>query len=678
MHLLDVLSLSQYRPSLLGTLAAVSFLGIVLFSTGIFIRNRRSPIGRAYYALSVFTAVWVFGYALDLFSDNMATATFWTRVSFAGFCFIPPSLFFFITTFLKTRNRFRSVLALGFALSYGFFLTVIWTDWTVKGVIAYSWGHGIAFGPGRIFFLTFFLAFVTACIVQLTDAYQREPSRVMKKQVRILLFAFLVGVSGTSDFFLPEGLPFYPWAYLTALGSVLILSYAVLRYPHLFFVPSTAYDSIIHTMSDGLIVLDADCRIMAVNPALQELLRYEEEALIGRDVAELFPENEQPFLPGIIPGGETWKKQPRNLNTRMKTSSGELVPVNLARTVARDPSGGLLATVGIARDMRDAFRMQMEMEGLNQELRQKVREVEEKSQKLESSYRELQESRDTIVKVMNDRELTYQELVEANERLELLDRMKDQFLASVSHEFRSPLTSIRSFAEILFKYPDEPLETRQDFLAIIQSESDRLTRLINNCLDLSKIKSGKMAWKEEWVDPAQLVEDVLDTFQQQLRSKGYLTRVESTPQLPRVWIDKDRLVQVLHNLLTNAFRFTDTGGDITIRLDRFEGRRKQDPKEFVQVVVSDTGKGIPESELETIFAPFRQGGDPLTGKPSGTGLGLSICREIVEHYGGKIWAESEQGKGSRFTFTLPSRPFPRGESARDVSASRADKPPSHD
>ena len=674
----QIISIDQYRMSPFGILATISFLAIII--SGIFIRRRqkKSPIGWAFSFLAAFSALWILGYAMDLFARTAAVAEFWTRWSFVFFSFLPPTFFLFVTTFVRTQNRFRSILALGYLISYSFVMTILWSDWTVKGVIRYDWGYGIDFGKGRLFFLTFFLVFIVASILQLVDAYQKEPSRTMQKQIRILLLSFLVGIAGSTDFFLSEGLPLYPWAYLSVLGFLLILNYSIIRYPFLLFVPTAAYDTIVHTMSDSLLILDAHCRITAVNPALCDLLLYQEEDLIGRNVEKLFPVNEHPFHPRILAREKAKMSRIKNLNTRMLAATGERIPVNLARTLMFQSSDQPVGFVGIARDRRDSHRMQEELQRLNAQLSRKVEEVEEKTRKLESSYQELQKSRDTIVKVMNERESTYQELLEANLRLELLDQMKDQFLASVSHEFRSPLTSIRSFAEILLTYPEESVETRREFLSIIQKESDRLTRLINNCLDLSKIKSGKMAWKDDRVDVERITNAVLDTLRQQLLGKDLQARMDVARPLPRVWIDKDRLTQVLHNLLGNAIRFTDPGGEITLHLDRFKGKRKQDPKEFVQIVVSDTGKGIRKQEQDLIFSRFGQAGDPLKDKPSGTGLGLSICREIVEHYGGKIWVESEPGKGSRFFVTLPVNILPRGESARDASISLADRPPAHD
>jgi CheY-like chemotaxis protein/two-component sensor histidine kinase len=230
--------------------------------------------------------------------------------------------------------------------------------------------------------------------------------------------------------------------------------------------------------------------------------------------------------------------------------------------------------------------------------------------------------------------------------------LKDNFLSTVSHELRTPLTSIKSFSEILLSY-DEDKETQREFLGIINEESDRLTRLINDFLDLSKIEAGRMQWETVELSLPEVIKTAINATQALATQMNLKVDMDLGADLPTVRCDKDRLAQVVTNLLSNSIKFTPEGGMIHVKAQILNGSESKEDSDMVMVSISDTGIGIAPENHETIFEKFKQVGDTLTGKPKGTGLGLPICKEIVEHYGGRIWVESELGKGSTFFFTLP-------------------------
>jgi Na+/proline symporter/signal transduction histidine kinase len=251
--------------------------------------------------------------------------------------------------------------------------------------------------------------------------------------------------------------------------------------------------------------------------------------------------------------------------------------------------------------------------------------LEQKSQELERATRELRA---------------------ANERLTELDRLKDDFVSTVSHELRTPLTSIRAFSEILHDHPALDAAERSRFLGIIIKETERLTRLINQILDLSRLESGRAAWNESVVDLRQVIEDTVAATSQLFREHGVRIECRLAEPVPRVRTDLDRITQVLMNLLSNAVKFSRPGrGTVEVALVREEGRLRVD--------VRDDGIGIPLDQQEAVFDKFRQAGGALSGKPQGSGLGLHISRRIVEHFGGRIWVTSAPGEGACFSFTLP-------------------------
>ncbi|MDW7711903.1 MAG: ATP-binding protein [Deferrisomatales bacterium] len=240
------------------------------------------------------------------------------------------------------------------------------------------------------------------------------------------------------------------------------------------------------------------------------------------------------------------------------------------------------------------------------------------------------------------------ELEAANARLRELDRLKSDFLSTVSHELRTPLTSIRSFSEILLRYDVDKPEQRRKFIAIIQAEAERLSRMINELLDLSKIEAGRIELNPEPVGVEQAIRKALDVARPLLAEKGVLGRQDVERGLPLVHADSDRLQQVLANLLSNAAKFAPAESEV-----RVSARRRGD---FAVLSVSDRGAGIPAARLNEVFERYRQVRDPEKAHPLGTGLGLSISKEIVQRLGGQIWVESEPGEGTTFFFTLPLVP----------------------
>jgi Na+/proline symporter/nitrogen-specific signal transduction histidine kinase len=267
------------------------------------------------------------------------------------------------------------------------------------------------------------------------------------------------------------------------------------------------------------------------------------------------------------------------------------------------------------------------------EILDEASQIMEYSRQLEQKSRELEAATD--------------ELRRANDRLLQLDELKDDFIATVSHELRTPLTSIRSFSEILRDVPDLSPEERSQFLDVLVKESERLTRLINDILDLSKIEAGKMEWQVARFDLNEVVRDAMAASDGLFRERRVTLEARLAPGLPELDADRDRTQQVVINLLSNAAKFAPENTGHVIVQTRAAGA-------YLALSVADNGPGIPEEHLESVFEKFRQVGVTLTTKPKGTGLGLTISRYIVEHFGGRIWAERGANGGAVFSFRLPA------------------------
>lgn len=355
-------------------------------------------------------------------------------------------------------------------------------------------------------------------------------------------------------------------------------------------------NAVMYNMADGLLVTDTEGMIVRANRALLEMFGYAKQNMAGRKAAAVF----DPAIHALI--DRCMKARKREAVSAEIGLPGERIakalatPLSPETTQGDGPAGVFTGVVILIRDI--------------------TREKE-------------------------------------------VDRMKTDFLSTVSHELRTPLTSVLGFARIIKKKMNDvilphvktgdekirkSIQQVGDNIDIIVSEGERLTTLINDVLDLAKMEAGKIEWNMEPLSMAEVVERAAATLSSLFEQKGLALRLDLAAGLPLVTGDKHRLMQVVINLVSNAVKFTDAGS-ITC-----SAARRGDK---VVIGVRDTGMGIAPADLPKIFEKFKQVGDTLTSKPKGTGLGLPICREIVQRHGGRIWAESEPGKGSAFFFTLP-------------------------
>lgn len=300
----------------------------------------------------------------------------------------------------------------------------------------------------------------------------------------------------------------------------------------------------------------------------------------------------------------------------------QLVETQLAGAIGRASAHVMVASVveeePLALD--DVMRMLEE----TSQLRAYSSELEDKSQALERATAELRS---------------------VNEELLSLDRLKDDFMASVTHELRTPLAAIRAVAELMRDDREMPAAQRGVFLDIVVTETERLGRLVNQVLDMAKIESGHGEWHSSDVDLRELLGQAVETTAAIFKERRAEVRLHLPEALPTLRADRDRLLQVIMNLLSNAAKFVPPeGGRVDLRL------RADDAG--VTVEVQDNGPGVPVEQQQRIFEKFHQGGD-AANRPGGTGLGLPISRGIVEHFGGRMWLRSEPGEGACFAFFLP-------------------------
>lgn len=262
------------------------------------------------------------------------------------------------------------------------------------------------------------------------------------------------------------------------------------------------------------------------------------------------------------------------------------------------------------------------------------------SQKLISLNKELKSKSDELKRATDA-------LKNANAKLKENDLLKDEFLYTVTHEMRTPLTSIKALSEILEDDDDDvPVETRKEFLKTIVKETDRMTRLISQVLDLENFESGKHQLVIEKVNFTELLAHCVNTLDEVFKRKNIVFQLEVGDDLPFVELDYDRITQVVLNLLANASNYCDkTSGEITLRVKQLDNKIKVD--------VQDNGPGVKPEMQEIIFEKFFQAKNQTIRKPKGSGLGLAISKKIIQLHEGKIWVDSSGNGGSTFSFTIP-------------------------
>ena len=372
---------------------------------------------------------------------------------------------------------------------------------------------------------------------------------------------------------------------------------------------------LLETAPDGILEVAPDGTVVMVNSAIENLFGYKREELIGKNVDILVP---AAMRSGHGKHRADYSKTPqtRPMGIGMELAACRKDGTEFSVEVSLSPvhsSEGHHVTA-IVRDVTERKRISERLRSLELQFTQ---ELEQKNRQLELR----------------------------NQEVERANSLKSEFLASVSHELRSPLHTIIGFADLLGEEKNGKLNEKQKrFINNIHKDSEHLLAIINDLLDISKIEAGRLELHIEPLDIIPVAEEVLSNFRSQALQKGIALESYLRPGIT-IEADSLRFKQILYNLLSNAVKFTGPEGRVTLTSDVRDN--------MVQVAISDTGTGIAAEDLEAIFDKFYQSGSTTRGVREGTGLGLAISRNLVERMGGSIWVESVIGQGSRFVFTIP-------------------------
>lgn len=374
------------------------------------------------------------------------------------------------------------------------------------------------------------------------------------------------------------------------------------------------FRKLLEAAPDAILEVDPEGRIVLLNEAAERMFGYTRDELLGLNVETLVPaamRADHTAHRAAYPNHPKTRAMGSGLELEAQRKDGRLFPVEIS--LSPNWTDGALRVIASVRDISERKQAEDRIRAIHE---QYTAELAAKNEQLEGRNREVEEA----------------------------NRLKSEFVASMSHELRTPLHTIIGFSELLSEEVEGPLNAKQQrFVGHVLQDAHHLLELINQMLDISKIESGRLELQREAFNFAGCVEEVLAGVQPHAQAKS--VRLENRNAFTELlYADHLRVKEILYNLLSNAVKFTGAGGAVYVESAARDG--------FLEVTIADTGIGIAPEELEAVFKKFYQAGDRGAVR-EGTGLGLSITKQLVELHGGKIWVESEPGRGSRFHLTLP-------------------------
>jgi PAS domain S-box-containing protein len=633
------------------------FMSEIYFLTGTYIllRNPKSSVNRLYFLVSIAIGIWGLGEGMERASTDPATALFWAGyVIGIGSAFEAVFLLHFWLAFSGQASRFKRIPIYVLYIPAAVFVAMrlLYPGLLIKGVQLEYWGYST---EGTTLYLVFMLYVVaySAIMAYLALRASRRVTGMLKKHARNVglgvLFVVILGVVTQ----LSRPLLHLPIPELTVIGAIVftsIITYTINKYGMLVISAKMVAENIIGTMEDYVIGIDKDKKIVIVNNSVLNNLGYKQEELLKKPISEIlstdiFSLSYDQFL-NHFPLA--------NYQAELMSKDGSSFPISVNASVVKDEQDDVSGFVFVLRDMR--------------KINELIKTLREKTSELSEKVTDSEKNRSAILNMMEDSEEVNKQLVKTQEdlknamnELQKTDVKKDEFISITAHEFKTPLTAIHGFAELLQDKKIDVKSTKK-YLTIIKEETERLSKLVTEILNLSRIDLGTLKLTYEDIDLYSMVETIRSEADIKIKSRGLKSGYELEKRLPKIESDREKLTEILLNLLDNAAKYTNQG-TITLKIFR--------EKDSMHFMVKDTGIGIPEEAQKKIFERFYQVDSSNTRKVGGTGLGLALSREYVVTMGGKMWFVSEAGKGTEFHFTLPMK-APKKDEAKEKYEGKTD------
>jgi PAS domain S-box-containing protein len=580
-------------------------VGILMFILGLItvIKDKASKVSVNFFMVTLSILVWLGSLAWLYSASNEQDAFLWAIIEHFGVAFIPSFFFIFTLDIIRRYRQYKHFAWATLGLSGLFCAGFVFSPYLIESVSIQRWGYYARYGPLGFTLIVYVGLFMLISIALLWREYLGSTSERERSRLKGIYIGVAIGLIGAIDFAPTVGVSIYPLGYIPIFICALILGQTILRFRLIDLTPSFAAKHILETTEGPITVIDLEGNICVVNRSLCELLGYKEKELKDQKISMLFDVSGDVFPSKL---NSDWILHGREMKWKRRDET--TVDMSVSASAIADKDGTPAGIVYAATDI-------------------------------------------------TERKKTEEALKQAKEAAERANQAKSEFLANMSHEIRTPLNAVIGFSDILSDTTMSDLQI--DYVDTIRESGKLLLALINDILDFSKIEARQIELEDIDFNMKNLVEDILKIARPKVshaKIELYHHFDEAMPEHFKG--DPTRIRQILLNLLNNAIKFTDKG-EIGVRVLPAQsepiGSKGGESIYPIQISVKDTGVGIPKDKQKLIFEKFTQTDTSITREYGGTGLGLAITSALVEKMNGKIWVESEEGKGSEFFVILKLR-----------------------
>lgn len=640
------------------------FSAILNVSIGIyiFLFFPKKNTNRLFFLFVLSIVIFNIGEFFTRMSITKEEALFWGRITYSvltiGACFfLHFSLVFPRKIVLKGYNVFsRYFLSCVYILGSIVYIFFIYFT-SIRDVQQTEWGYRLVLTGQTIFVVIWFLILSGLTIYTIFYKYFfMDIDDIEKKQIRLVFIgASLILVIAIVTNILPPLFHFtlFPMASVSTSLFIIFIAYALIKYKFLSFPATIIAENILDTMSDLVIVIDRKGNIININKSALNHLGYNKDEMLNFPLKKIvktpaFKKDAKTVKPSVfsILSIDNNDNRLKDFEVDFITKQGKYIPMNISTSSISDINKNLEGVVIVARDLTVTKKLINDLQEVKNKLEERVKE---RTMELVNTNKELQIGIKERKRAEEKLRRSQTKIEQQNIQLKKADRIKTDFLNVTSHELRTPMSSIKGYTQMISEQILGQINDEQKkALDVILRNTNRLDALIQDILDVSRLESGTMKFEVVQTDVKNMILETVETIKPFANIKNIEITTKFKDNLPTLNIDKERIKQVLTNILNNAIKFSTDGSAINIFTTNEE--------ESILFEIQDFGRGIPRNELKKVFNIFYQVDSGEDRKYGGVGLGLAISRGIVLTHGGKMWVKSKMNEGSTFSFTVPIKP----------------------